>query len=74
MSELDVPLLVHGEVTDADIDIFDREAVFIDRVMDPIRQRFPKLRIVMEHITTSNVWSMSKGRTIKRQPPLPRIT
>ncbi len=54
MSELDVPLLVHGEVTDADIDIFDREAVFIDRVLDPIRQRFPKLRIVMEHITTSN--------------------
>ena len=41
MSEIDVPMLVHGEVTDHDVDIFDREAVFIDRVLDPIRQRFP---------------------------------
>ena len=52
MSDIDVPLLVHGEVTDPNIDIFDREAVFIDRVLDPIRQRHPSLRIVMEHITT----------------------
>ena len=54
MAELDLPLLVHGEVTDADIDIFDREAVFIDRVLDPIRRTFPELRIVMEHVTTKN--------------------
>ena len=47
MSEIDVPLLVHGEVTDPSVDIFDREAVFIERVLDPIRQRFPDLRIVM---------------------------
>jgi dihydroorotase len=45
-------LLVHGEVTDADIDIFDREAVFIDRVMRPLRRDFPELKVVFEHITT----------------------
>jgi dihydroorotase len=45
-------LLVHGEVTDAEIDIFDREAVFIDRVMQPLRRDFPALKVVFEHITT----------------------
>ena len=45
-------LLVHGEVTDSEIDIFDREAVFIDRVMTPLRRDFPELKIVFEHITT----------------------
>lgn len=50
----DLPLLVHGEVTDADIDIFDREAVFIDRVLAPLRARLPQLRIVMEHVTTKD--------------------
>ncbi|MCF6316962.1 MAG: dihydroorotase [Marinosulfonomonas sp.] len=54
MAEIGLPLCVHGEVTDADIDIFDREAVFIDRVLDPIRRKTPDLRVVMEHITTSN--------------------
>ena len=54
MAEIGLPLCVHGEVTDADIDIFDREAVFIDRVLDPIRKTTPGLRVVMEHITTSN--------------------
>jgi dihydroorotase len=47
-----VLLLVHGEVTDGEIDLFDREAVFIDRVMQPLRRDFPALRIVFEHITT----------------------
>ena len=47
-----LPLLVHGEVTDGDIDIFDREAVFIDRVMKPLRRDFPELKVVFEHITT----------------------
>ena len=47
-----MPLLVHGEVTDPAIDVFDREAVFIDRVMLPLRQRFPELKVVFEHITT----------------------
>jgi dihydroorotase len=54
MSELSVPLLVHGEVTDADIDIFDRECVFIERVLGPLMQRFRQLRIVFEHITTKD--------------------
>ncbi|WP_423194878.1 MULTISPECIES: dihydroorotase [unclassified Cupriavidus] len=49
-----VPLLVHGEVTDGDIDIFDREAVFIDRVMTPLRRDFPALKVVFEHITTQD--------------------
>ncbi|CAH0308644.1 Dihydroorotase [Massilia sp. Bi118] len=52
MQELDMPLLVHGEVTDGDIDLFDREAVFIERVMRPLRRDFPELKIVFEHITT----------------------
>lgn len=46
-------LCVHGEVTDSDIDIFDREHVYIERVLEPLTQRFPDLRIVFEHITTS---------------------
>lgn len=52
MAAAGMPLLVHGEVTDADIDIFDREAVFIDRVLAPLVARLPELRIVFEHITT----------------------
>ena len=52
MAEIGCPLCVHGEVTDSEIDIFDREAVFIDRVLDPIRRATPGLRVVMEHITT----------------------
>ncbi len=46
-------LLVHGEVTDPEVDIFDREAVFIDRVMQPLRRSFPELKVVFEHITTA---------------------
>ena len=48
-----MPLLVHGEVTDPDIDIFDREAVFIDRVLTPLLRDFPALKVVLEHITTA---------------------
>lgn len=54
MAEIGCPLCVHGEVTDRDIDIFDREAVFIDRILDPVRRATPGLRVVMEHITTKN--------------------
>ena len=54
MAEIGLPLCVHGEVTDPQIDIFDREAVFIDRVLDPIRRATPGLRVVMEHVTTSD--------------------
>ena len=53
MAAAGIPLLVHGEVTDPEIDIFDREAVFIDRVLDPIRRATPGLRVVMEHVTTA---------------------
>lgn len=52
MAELGMPLLVHGEVTDSDIDIFDREAVFIERVLKPLLERHPTLKLVCEHITT----------------------
>jgi dihydroorotase len=52
MAQIGLPLCVHGEVTDPAVDIFDREAVFIDRVLDPIRRDIPGLRVVMEHITT----------------------
>jgi dihydroorotase len=47
-----MPLLVHGEVTDPDIDVFDRETVFIERTLAPLVKRFPRLKIVLEHITT----------------------
>ena len=53
MQELGMPFLVHGEVTDPDIDLFDREAVFIERVMQPLRRDMPELKVVFEHITTS---------------------
>ncbi len=52
MAGLGMPLLIHGEVTDPAIDVFDREAVFIDRVLDPLRRRLPELHIVLEHVTT----------------------
>ncbi len=54
MQAVGMPLLVHGEVTSADIDIFDREKVFIDRVMSPLRRDFPGLKVVFEHITTQD--------------------
>ena len=53
MAELGLPLLVHGEVTDPDVDVFDREAVFIDTILQPLVARLPQLKIVMEHITTA---------------------
>lgn len=54
MSECGMLLLVHGEVTDGDIDIFDREKAFLERVLAPTRERFPDLRVVLEHITTAD--------------------
>lgn len=54
MQKVGMPFLVHGEVTDAEIDIFDREAVFIDRVMQPLRRDMPELKVVFEHITTKD--------------------
>lgn len=52
MQRIGMPLLVHGEVTDSFVDVFDREALFIDRVMIPLRKAFPALKVVFEHITT----------------------
>jgi dihydroorotase len=54
MAEIGMPLLIHGEVTDPDVDIFDREAVFIDTILQPLVWRLPSLRIVFEHVTTRN--------------------
>lgn len=52
MQEAGLPLLLHGEVTDPDVDVFDREAVFIERILAPLLQRLPRLKVVLEHITT----------------------
>ncbi|MEJ2577375.1 MAG: dihydroorotase, partial [Gammaproteobacteria bacterium] len=52
MQETGMPLLLHGEVTDADVDVFDREAVFIERVLAPLIHRLPRLKVVLEHVTT----------------------
>ncbi len=52
MADIGLPLCVHGEVTNPEIDIFDREAAFIDKVLDPLRRRIPGLKILMEHVTT----------------------
>lgn len=54
MEELGLPLLVHGEVTDQNVDVFDREQVFIDTVLQPLLKDFPKLKVVLEHITTQH--------------------
>jgi dihydroorotase len=54
MQKIGMVLCVHGEVTDAEVDVFDREAVFIDRVLGPVTRDFPELKIVFEHVTTAN--------------------
>ncbi|TPW32292.1 dihydroorotase [Martelella alba] len=54
MAEIGLNLCVHGEVTSADVDIFDREAVFIETVLDPLRSRLPELKVTMEHVTTKD--------------------
>lgn len=66
MAEIGLPLCTHGEVTDPDVDIFDREAVFIDTVLDPLRRRLPGLRVVMEHITTEQgvAYAREGGETL----------
>ena len=78
MAEIGLPLCVHGEVTDDDVDIFDREAVFIERVLDPLRRATPGLRVVMEHITTADgveyaqsVDERSEEHTSELQSPVP---
>lgn len=63
MAEAGVPLCVHGEVTDPAVDIFDREAVFIDRVLDPIRRATPGLTVIMEHVTTADAVAYVQSAT-----------
>lgn len=54
MAEIGLPLLVHGEVTDPQVDVFDREKTFIERSLIPLLERYPRLKVVMEHVTTAN--------------------
>lgn len=61
MQNAEMPLLIHGEVTDHDIDIFDREAVFIETILSPLVAGFPSLKIVLEHITTKNAVDFVKA-------------
>ena len=65
---------MHGEVTHDDIDIFDREAAFIDTVLDPLRRAIPELRVIMEHITTKNGVIMPVQAGIIWARPLQPIT
>ena len=61
MATIGMPLCVHGEVTSADIDIFDREAVFIERVMAPLVERLPELKVIFEHVTTDDAVAFVQG-------------
>jgi len=65
MERVDMPLLVHGEVTDPEVDVFDKEKVFLERVLIPVTQRFPQLRIVFEHITTREAVEFVTGASSK---------
>ena len=69
MQRIGMVLCVHGEVTDPDVDVFDREAVFIDRVLTPLMRDFPELKIVLEHITTAEAaeFVRGSGRTSPRR-------
>ncbi|HWU62917.1 MAG TPA: dihydroorotase [Ensifer sp.] len=61
MARIGLPLCVHGEVTTPEVDIFDREAVFIETVLDPLRQRLPELKVTMEHVTTADGINYIRG-------------
>lgn len=65
MSEVGMPLLIHGEVTKSEVDIFDREQVFIEKILTPLALNFPDLKIVLEHITTSHAVDFVKGASDK---------
>jgi dihydroorotase len=66
LQQHDIPLLLHGEVTDANVDVFDREKIFIETILAPLVKKFPALRIVLEHITTSHAadFVLSAGKNI----------
>lgn len=61
MAEIGLPMCVHGEVTTPEVDIFDREAVFIETVLDPLRRRLPELKVTMEHVTTADGINYIRG-------------
>ena len=65
MERLGLPLLVHGEETDPAVDVFDREKAFIDRTLMPLLQRFPHLKLVMEHITTADAAEFVRGTGVQ---------
>jgi dihydroorotase len=64
MQDVGLPLLVHAEVTDSDVDVFDRERVFIDRHMRPLLKQYPNLKVVFEHITTKDAADFVKSAPI----------
>ena len=66
MQRIDMPLLIHGEVTSPDVDVFDREAVFIDTVLAPLLADYPELRVVLEHVTTRDAvdFVLSQGPNV----------
>ena len=70
MAEIGLPLCVHGEVADPAVDIFDREALFIDKVLDPLRRATPGLRVVMEHITTEEGVAYAAQGDATRRPAM----
>jgi len=74
MQEVGLPLQVHGEVTHARVDVFDREQVFIDDVMEPLRRDFPALKVVFEHITTREAAQYVRDATARSPRRSPRIT
>jgi dihydroorotase len=61
MAEIGLPLCVHGEVTDAEVDIFDREASFVERILAPLRSELPELKVVLEHVTTAEGVAFVEG-------------
>ncbi|MDM8557347.1 dihydroorotase [Candidatus Parabeggiatoa sp. HSG14] len=65
MQTYDIPLLIHGEVTTANVDIFDREKIFIEQVLAPLLENFPDLRVVLEHITTQEAVDYIIGKNNK---------
>ncbi|MBP2292457.1 dihydroorotase [Azospirillum rugosum] len=67
MAEIGMPLLIHGEVTDAHVDIFDREAVFIDKVLSPLLERHKTLRVVLEHCTTAEAVAFVRDHAASRR-------
>jgi len=74
MEDIGMPLLIHGEVTDAAVDVFDREAVFIREILKPLIHEYPKLKVVLEHITTSEAVDFDKPKqSISRGPPAAQL-